>query len=189
MIDIQAKLDAVAEILDGRVIDGTESGLAVCVKGSVLGFPATLQAISPGWPFGVMFVIETEIVVDPNSARHDNPLQMIVYPRVGRGFFGFFSHILLFESRGMSVKDKRLESKFIFSHNDENLAERFVKYPGVSERLSQLEDYAKFNELTIKSDAGIVLNHPKSFQAMDLDVCRTTFKSLGELGQVLFESY
>lgn len=189
MIDLQAKMESVAEILDGRIEHSPDSGLAVCVKGSVLGFPATLQAIGPGWPFGVMYLVETEVIEDPNRHRPADALQMVVYPRVGRGFMGFFTHILLFESRGMSVRDKRLESKFVFSHNDENLAERFVKYPGNFDRLMSLEEYSKFNELTVKTDAGIVLSQPKSFNALDLDCCRATFKTLGELGQVLFESF
>ena len=89
----------------------------------------------------------------------------------------------------MSVRDKRLEGKFVFSHNNEQLAERFVKYPGVADRLQALEEYSKFSEITIKTDAGIVLSQPKSFNAMDLDACRVTFKTLGELGQVIFEAF
>lgn len=189
MIDLQAKLQAVADILEGRIVDAQESGVAVCVKGSVLGFPATLQAISPSWPFGVTYIVETEVVEDPNKTRIDDLLQMVIYPRMGRGFLGFFSHILLFESRGMSVRDKRLESKFIFSYNDDQLAERFVKYPGIADRLISLEDYSKFSEITIKTDAGIVLSQPKSFNAVDLDACRVTFKTLAEIGQVIFEAF
>lgn len=189
MIDLAAKMQAVAEMLEGRIVDSQELGLAVCIKGSILGFPATLQAIGPGWPFGVTFVIETEVVEDPNKQRITDLLQMVVYPRMGRGILGFFSHVLLFESKGMSVKDKRLESRFIFSHNNEQLAERFVKYPGMADRLNALEDYSKFSEMTIKTDAGIVLAHPKSFNAMDLDACRVTFKTLGEMGQVIFEAF
>lgn len=189
MIDLLAKQQAVAEIIDGRVVDAQEQGLAVCVKGSVLGFPATLQAISPGWPFGVMYIVETEVVEDPNSQRLDDLLQMVVYPRMGRGIMGFFSHVLLFEARGMPVRDKKLESHFIFSHNNDELAERFVKYPGISDRLLALEQYAKFSEITIKTDAGVVLSQPKNFSAMDLDACRVAFKTLGEIGQVIFEAF
>lgn len=188
MIDLNAKMQAVAEIIEGRVIKNDQR-VAVSVKGSVLGFPASLEAIHTGWPFGVMYFLETEVVEDPNKKNIAEPLKLTILPRVGRGFFQFFSHILLFESRGMPVGDKSLEGRFIFLHNDKDLAERFVKYPGVSDRLIKLEQYSKFGELTIKADAGIFLSQPKSFAALDLDICRETFRILGELGQVVFEAF
>lgn len=188
MIDLGAKMQAVAEILEGRVAS-EESHLAVCVKGSVLGFPATLQAISPNWPFGVMYILETEVVEDPHRSGRDDAMKMTIYPRLGRGIIGFFTHILLFEAKGMSVRDKRMESRFVFSHNNMGQAERFVKYPGVADKLYSLEDYSKFSEMTIKTDAGLALTQPKSFSSLDLDVCRATFNTMGELGQVIFEAF
>ncbi len=189
MIDFQAKLQAVAEILEGRVVGTSEVGPAVNVKGSILGFPAFLQAISPSWPFGVTYIIETEVIEDPNSPGNEDALNLVIYPRLGQGFWGFFSHILLFEAHSMSVSDKRLESRFNFSHNNKDEAERFVKYPGVADRLLALEKYAKFSELTVKSDAGLVLSQPKSFNSLDLDCCRSTFRTLAEIGQVIFDAF
>ncbi len=187
MIDLKAKLEAVAEIIEGRVV--SDSTLPVCVKGAVLGFPATLQALSPNWPFGVSYCIETEVVDDPNRPARESVLKMTLYPRLGRGLMGFITHVLLFESKGMPVPDKRLSGKFVFSYNDSDLAERFVKYPGVGEKLLALEEHSRFSEMTIKSDAGLVLSQPKSFNALDLDVCRATFRELAEIGQVLFEAF
>lgn len=187
MIDLEAKKRAVAEIVEGRVLEST---MAVLVKGSVLGFPATLQAMSPGWPFGVTYIVETEVIEDPTAASTDKDmLELTVYPRMGRGIWKFFSHILLFEARGMPVRDKSLEEKFVFSHNGAQLAERFVKYPGISDHLLGLEQHARFSELIVRTGAGLVLSQPQSFQALNLDVCRATFRLLGEIGQVIFEAF
>ena len=169
MIDVEAKLQAVAEILEGRVIKD-DPHLAVFVKGSVTGFPAMMKAISLNWPFGVMYFLETEVVEDPNRPSKDEVLQMTVTPRFGKGFMSFFAHIFLFEARGESVGDRLMESKFIFSHNSMRLAERFVRYPGMAQRLLRLLEYSKFSELQVKTDAGLFLSQPKSFTALDLDV-------------------
>jgi hypothetical protein len=47
----------------------------------------------------------------------------------------------------------------------------------------------KFTEVVIRADAGLSLSQPKSFNALDLDICKETFRSLAELGQILFESF
>jgi hypothetical protein len=188
-IDIAAKKQAVAQIIEGRVIDD-DPRVAVLIKGSVLGFPATLQAIGSTWPFGVMYLLETQVVDDPNKPTDpDGVLKLTFTPRIGRGFLSFFTHVFLFESKGRSVGDKPMESRFIFDYNSHSLSERFIKYPGVSDILLKLEQYSKFTEMTVKTDAGLYLSQPKSFQSMDLDVCRETFKLLGELGQVVFEAF
>jgi len=188
MIDLEAKKQAIAEIIEGRVVPD-ETRVAVSIKGSVIGFPASLEALNTGWPFGVMYSLDTKVVDDPNKPTIKEPLKMTILPRMGRGLLRFIAHIVLFEARGMRVGDKFLESKFVFEYSDEQLAERFVRYPGMSERLIKLEQFSGFNELTIKSDAGLFLSQPKSFTALDLDVCRETFRLLGEMGQVLFESF
>ncbi|MBI4534392.1 MAG: hypothetical protein HY711_10655 [Candidatus Melainabacteria bacterium] len=187
-IDIAAKLRAVADIIEGRVVN-EDPRVAICVKGSVLGFPATLEAIHPNWPFGVMYYVETQIIEDPGKTKLSEPLNLTVCPRFGRGLMAFFAHLFLFEARGMSVNDKRLESRFIISYNDGAQAERYVKYPGNPDRIQRLEEFSKFSELTVRSDAGLYLAQPQSFRALDLDICRETFRLLGELGQVLFEAF
>ncbi len=188
MIDLEAKLSAASEIIDGRVIKDSQR-VAVCVKGLVLGFPATIEAISPGWPFGVMYTVETNVVVDPSQPQRQDLLQLTIYPRMGRGLWSLFTKLLLFESKGMTVHDRKLEGVFNFSYDNSHAAERFVKYPGVSENLMLLETTTKFSEIVIKSDRGIYLSQPTSFNALNLDVCRATFRALGELGQVLFEAF
>jgi hypothetical protein len=186
-VDLDAKQQAVADIIEGRVV--ANDRVSICVKGSVLGFPATLEALGAGFPFGVMYFLETQVVDDPSKPPVTNELKMTVTPRYGRGMFAFFARVLLFESSGMKVGDKNMESRFIFTYNSYPLAQRFVKYPGVPEILEKLEQYGHFSEMTIKSDAGLYLSQPKSFRDLDLDVCRETFRLLGELGQVLFEAF
>ncbi len=187
-IDLDAKLDAVAKIVEGRVIKDDER-VPVCVKGSVFGFPVALESVYHGWPFGLTYVLETHVIDDPAKRNSDYVLNMTLYPRIGRGLLSFFSHILLFEAQGQPVGDKRLESQFVFSYNDAGLAERFVKYPGMHDNLVKLAQYSKFTELTVKTDAGLMLSQPTSFNALDLDVCRETFRLLGEIGQAVFDSF
>jgi len=47
----------------------------------------------------------------------------------------------------------------------------------------------KFSEMGVKSKAGLYLTQPTNFNSVNLDIVRVTFKTLGELGQVLFESF
>jgi hypothetical protein len=184
---IDTKKKSVAEILEGR-IDDREGGPAVSILGSVIGFPARFEAIGTGFPFGVMYFVQTEVIEDPSKPKTQG-LELSICPRKASGFLGFLAHIFLFEGRGMSVHDRQLDSLFIFTYNDRTEAERFVKYPGVAECLLRLHKYTEFSDLKIKANAGIFLAQSKSFKALDLDVCRVTFKLLGEIGQVLFEAF
>jgi hypothetical protein len=186
--DLEAKQKAVAEIIEGRVVVD-EKRVPICVKGSVLGFPATLEAISPGFPFGVNYYLETKVGVEPSAAAKPGAT-ITITPRYGKGWImGFLSHILFFEATGLPVGDKRLESRFIFNYTNQADAHRFLSYPGIADSLAKLEHYCKFSELTVKSDAGLALSQPRSFAALDLDVCRETFRILGQMGQVLFEAF
>jgi hypothetical protein len=116
-------------------------------------------------------------------------LSLTFYPRTGRGILSFFSHILLFEAKGMPINDKSLEGDFVFQYNNAALAERFIKYPGIKDLIIKLSQYAGFSEMTINSDAGIYLAQTNSFNSIDLDVIRETLKLLGQIGQVLFEAF
>ncbi len=186
--EVQSKANAVSSIIEGRVVDDTRR-VEVCVKGTVLGFPATIEAIKTGFPFGVTYYIETKVIDDPGVQPDPNALKMTIFPRYAKGFMGFFARILLFESSGMKVNDKKFDSIFISQFNDRHEAERFVKYPSVMDKLLHLQRYTQFTELIIRANAGVCLSQPKSFKSLDLDVCRDTFQQLGEIGQVLFESF
>lgn len=187
MTELEGKQLALAKLIDGQVVDDTER-VAVHVKGSINGFPATLQAFSTGWPFGCMYAIETNVV----ETEPANPLEhakITILPRMGRGPWSFFFHTFLFESKGRAVRDKKLESKLIFSYDNAEPALRFCKYPGVPDILLEMEKYSKIKELVIKTDQGLYLSQGISFKNLDLDVCQATFKWMGELGQVLHDAF
>lgn len=186
--ELEGKIAAVAQIVDGRQIVDNRP-LAVCVKGAVLGFPASIEAINTGWPFGVTYNLDTKIVIDPARQSTNSPLKMTIAPRMVSGPISILTRMLLFESSGMSVGDKRYDSRYVVSYNNVKLAERFARYPGVYENIIKLEQFCKFSELHIISDAGLSLNQPRSFASLDLDICRETFRILGDLGQVLFDAF
>jgi len=185
MIDLNAKMNAVAEILEGTVVEDAV-GLEISIKGAVLGFPASLTALRASFPFGVTYVVEVNVLDDP---KEEDPLNLTVMPRYAKGLFGFLTRIFLLESKGQSVGDKKFDNKFLCSFNQHNVAERFIKYPGVIEKIDALYANTKFSEMGIKSKAGLYLSQPTSFNASDLDVMRVTFKQMGEIGQVLFEAF
>jgi hypothetical protein len=163
MSDLNSKIEAIAQIIDGRV-DQEQTRVAVSIKGIVLGFPATIEALQPTWPFGCMYTIETKVIVDP-MRQTDQGFKMSIYPRVGRGIMGLLTKILLFESKGTPIGDRKLESKFNFGVDNQSEGERFIRTTGVAEHINALEEIAKFSEIVIKSDAGIYLAQPTSFNA------------------------
>jgi hypothetical protein len=183
------KSQTIATFIDGDVVDDA-GRVAVCIKGMVDGFPATMEAVYPNWPFGVVYTVETNPVADPaNDAPPTGSSTLTIYPRVGRGIASVFTRLLLFESAGSPIGDKRLEKVLNFSYDDRALTERFVHYPGVSEYLLNLESIAKFSELIVRFGVGIYLSQPTSFNGLDFDVARNTFKTLGALGKVMNEAF
>ncbi|HEY9785574.1 MAG TPA: hypothetical protein V6D17_09255 [Candidatus Obscuribacterales bacterium] len=184
----QWKLQAVANLIEGRVVDDSER-VEVCIKGTVLGFPATLEAFRSGFPFGVTYFLEVGVLEDKSAPTSDELLNLTICPRHTRGLYSFIARILLLESKGQPVNDPRVRSNFICSYNTRQEAERFVNYPGVLEKLMRLEHYSKFSELLVRAKAGLCLSQPQSFQSLNLDVCKETFKTMGEIGQVLFEAF
>jgi hypothetical protein len=82
-----------------------------------------------------------------------------------------------------------LERVLNFSYDDRGHAERFVHYPGVSEILLNLESISKFSELILRFGVGIYLAQSASFNSLELDVARNTFKNLGALGKIMNEAF
>ncbi len=185
--DTQEKVQSVATMLQGKVVEET-AGLEVCVKGTILGFPATFQAIRASFPFGVTYIAETN-VLDNKEEVDPDALNLTIMPRYARGILGFITRLLLLESKGQKIGDRKFDSKYILSFNEHSAAERFLKYPGVIEKIDFLHNSTKFSELGIKARAGLYLSQPTNFNAISLDVVRASFKTIGELGQILFESF
>jgi hypothetical protein len=186
--NLSAKMKAFADIIEGRVVHD-EGRVQVCIKGTVLGFPATYEAIGAGFPFGGNYFIETKVIDDPNQEPDKRALNLTALPRVARGLLQILARIMLFEAKGQSVGDKRLEKMFIFSHNNRGEAERFVTYPGVFERLIEIHNYTKFTELLVKADAGLWLAQSENFKSLTPDLFRETFNVLGALGQNVFDAF
>ncbi|HEY9716166.1 MAG TPA: hypothetical protein V6C69_01750 [Trichormus sp.] len=188
MAELENKMETFAKIIEGRVVHD-EGRVQICLKGTILGFPATLEAINAGWPFGVNYFIETNVIEDPDEEPDDQPLKLTLLPRVAHGFMKIFARVLLVEARGMKLGDKKLENEFIASFNDHEEAMRFLQYPGVSEQLIKLHRQSKFSEMLVKAGSGLWLSQPVNFKSLDADLFRETFKRLGEVGQILFESF
>jgi hypothetical protein len=186
--DLEPKMDTFANLIDGRAVDD-HTRVQVCLKGTLLGFPATFEAIGAGWPFGVNYFIETEVIEDPNAPVNPSALNLTVLPRVARGFTQIFARILLIESKGQPVGDKRLEREFIFTYNNNEEAHRFCQYPGVYEKLMELHKFSKFSELLVKQGSGLWLAQPVNFRSLHPDVFRETFNTLADLGQILFDAF
>ncbi|PWT97977.1 MAG: hypothetical protein C5B53_07340 [Candidatus Melainabacteria bacterium] len=188
MNDHQAKATFVAKMLEGRVVND-EKRVQLCIKGAMRGFPATLEALRVSPPFGVSYFLETKIVDDPNSNPSESALRMVVTPRAVHGLFASIIRIFLLEPKGQNLGVPRLDSAFICTFNEPQAALRFARYPGIEESLLGLARVARFSELLIRTDAGLYLAQPKSFEDLDLDVCKETFRILGEIGQIIVDSF
>ena len=183
----QAKIETVCRMLEGRL--DPDSPCQVFVKGTVLGFPAILQAFVAHWPFGVTYILETKVIDDPDSTTDKDALDMSIVPRLARGPFHNVTRFAFFEASGMQIGDKRVQNHFIISANNKIEASRFISYPEVFDKLLRLEKMSRFTEVTIKANAGLAVSQAKSFNSLDLDTAREVFKVMGELGQIMFESF
>ena len=187
MDNIEARIAAIESILEGKRVESER--VDISIRGAVLGFPAMLEAFSPHFPFGLNYIVETKIVDDPSQPPDDDALKITITPRIARGFMGKLFRLFLFEPKGQSVDEPRIDSAFVCSYNNRDEAKRFGRYPGVAEKLVALQRCSNFSELLIKADAGLYLAQPVSFDHIDVDVCREIFRLMGELGQVLFDGF
>jgi hypothetical protein len=182
------KLEAIAKLIEGRVVDDSDR-VEVCIKGTLLGFPVTLEAFRAGWPFGATFFLEIGDLSKGYKPVDANALNMTFYPRMTRGIYSFFARLLLLESKGQPIDEPRIKSNFLVAYNTRDLAERFVHFPGVLEKVLKLEHYAKFSELVVRTDAGISLSVPQNFNSLEMDVVKESFQCIGELGQIMFDNF
>lgn len=187
LMEFEAQQRAVANLIDGAVVDDSDR-VAICIKGSVNGFPTQLEAFMATWPFSVTYMIQTKVIEDPLC----NPLEqakITMSPRLGQGFFSFFAHVFLFEAKGMDVNDKKLERKFIVSYDNRDAALRIIKYPGIADILLSLESDCKLKEMVIKTDGGLYMTQGVNFRSLDLDLCQATLNYMGQIAQVLSQLF
>lgn len=187
-MELEAKQQDVAGLIDGEVVDDSDR-VAVCIKGTVNGFKAQLEAFMVDWPFNVTYVIETVDRDDPERYERQEQAKVGMLPRMGRGFWSFFAHIFLFEGKGQSVNDKRLEKKLIFSYDNRDAALRIIKYPGIPETIQVLEEDCQMKEMIIKTDAGVYFVQGTTFKTLDLDLCKATFNYMAQIAQVMNELF
>lgn len=182
------KVQAIAKMLEGAPAFD-RAPLQIYIKGTILGFPAILQALFPNWPFGLTYIVETQVINKPGQTENTRSASITIVPKTARGPFSWLTRIFLLESSGIYVEDKRLQNAFIINASDKQQADRFASYPGLFDLLKKLEKCTKFSEITIQPYAGVVLSQPQSFNKLELGTCREAFNLLSELGQIVFELF
>jgi len=186
MTDREDKINRIAEYIEGRLVPTDR--VDISIKGIMLGFPVSVEAFKPNFPFGLNYFVETKVIDDP-SASGGSLLHLNISARHSKGFMAKILRLILFEPRGQKLQHPVLDKTFVASYNDSELANQFAQYPGVADILMNLYRCSKFSELIIKSDAGIFLAQPASFDTVDADLVMEVFKLLGDLGQVIFDSF
>lgn len=188
MFDKEAKLQALAELIEGKVVDDTNR-VEACIKGTVIGFPATIEALRVSFPFGCSFFIETDVLNENKKNKSSGEFTLTISHRLVTGFWAKFSRILLVDHSDKSLGIKKFDSEYIAQTNDNDQALRFVQYPSMIDKLLLLSQYTNFTELHVRSGFGVVLVLPTSIEKLDLDTARETFRVFGEIAQVVFEAF
>ncbi|MBU6451535.1 MAG: hypothetical protein KGS72_07145 [Cyanobacteria bacterium REEB67] len=177
---------ALAKALDFKVVDDS-ARVEICVKGEVLGFPATLEAIRPFFPFGCNYYIDIDVLKENNVDPSE--MTLVITPKVAKGMMNFFSRLLLVDARTRPVGDAQFDRLFNVDTNDFVGALRFVRYPGMLEKIQDLQQFSGFSELHVRAKAGLMMVQPTCFNSLALDVAKESFRLLGEIGQILFDTF
>ncbi len=186
MRSLEAKLAELAKSIEGQVVPD-QRRVEVCIKGIVSGFPVTLEALKVGYPFGVNYFLETSSFAVRQPGQQT--FKLTILPKYMQGWLSLISRIFLFEGRGQRLNLPQLDHVLRFKYDNGMLAKKFAHYDNVAEKILALERLSQFNEMLIKSDAGIYLSQPTSFQSLDLELCNRIFVIMAELGQVIFEAF
>src|SRR5271165_4211214 len=106
MTDREAKIAKIADFLEGRAVPSER--VDICIKGIVLGFPASLEAFKPTFPFGLNYFIETKVIEDPGKETED-PLKLTLSARISKGILARLMRLVLFERRGQKLDNSQLD--------------------------------------------------------------------------------
>ena len=188
MFDKDSKLQALAEVIEGKVVDDTDR-VEACIKGTVLGFPATIEALRVSFPFGCSYFLETDVLNEKKKNKSSGEFTLTISHRLVTGFWAKFSRILLVDHSGKALGLKKFDSEYIAKTNSDEQALRFVQYPSMIDKLLLLSQYTNFTELHVRSGFGVVLVQPTSIEKLDIDTARETFRVFGEVAQVVFEAF
>ncbi|MBI5176190.1 MAG: hypothetical protein SFV17_11735 [Candidatus Obscuribacter sp.] len=184
MTSVEDKKKNFATIVDGKVVDDSER-VAVCIKGSVLGFPATIEAIKPDFPFGTSFYLETDVLHEHQGTKPS--FTIVVTPKVAKGLSGFLGRLLLIDAHERPTGIKVFDSELLAHSEDLDICHRFIGYPGMAEKLRDLQRFNGFREFHIQGGKGLCLICPTNFKGLSYDVARETLQVMATIAQVLFE--
>jgi hypothetical protein len=185
MPENESKLQKLANLIDGQVILN-QPALQICIKGIVAGFPVKLEAVQANYPFGVTYLVETNSF---SKKTNSESFKLVIMPKFARGKLSAITRFLFFERRGQKLDLPILDSNFIFKYDNGILAKGFARQAGAAEAIEKLEKQTHFNEMVIKSNAGLYLSQPTAFNALDIQECKETFMAMTDLAQVLFDSF
>ncbi len=188
MFDKEAKLNELAQVIEGRVVDDSDR-VEVCIKGTVLGFPATVEALRTNFPFGASFFLETDVLKEHKSQADQQGFTLTISPKVVTGFWAKFSRILLIDHQTKMIGDKRFDSQYLAVTNNDEEARRFIKYPAMMDKIVLLSRTCSFTELHVRAGHGLVVVQPTSIEKLDGDVARESFRVMGEIAQIMFEAF
>ncbi len=188
MFDKEAKLNELALVIEGKVVDDSDR-VEVCIKGTVLGFPATIEALRANFPFGASFFLETDVLNEHNSSSDQQGFTLTISPKVVTGFWANFSRILLIDHQTKLIGDKRFDNHYLAVTNNDEEARRFIRYPAMMDKIILLSRTCSFTEVHIRAGHGLVTVQPTSIEKLDGDVVRESFRVMGEMAQVMFEAF
>lgn len=183
---VLSKAKAFADIIDGKVVDESNR-VEVCIKGNVLGFPATVEAIKAGFPFSTSFYVETDVLHERGPA--DTTFTITITPKVARGITGFLGRLLLIDAHEIPTGNNHFDAQFLAHSDNDDMCKRFVHYPGMTEKISTLQQYTSFRELHIQGGKGLCLIAPANFSSFKYDVARETFSILSSIAQTMSEAF
>lgn len=155
------------------------------LKGKRKGYDFTLTVFKPFFPFGTGYLINFNM---PDETQEPY-LKLTVLPRFAKGLMSIFGRLILFESKGQTVKDGKFERRFITTYNDMDLALAFLENPGVKKLIWDLSMSEEFNELVINSNSGIYLYQPQSFNYLAVEKCEKTLDTMVKLAEAVTEVF
>ncbi|MBA4078054.1 MAG: hypothetical protein C0508_23700, partial [Cyanobacteria bacterium PR.023] len=112
MFDKEEKLQALADLIEGKVVDDS-ARVEACIKGTVLGFPATIEAMRVSFPFGCSFFLETDVLNENKSKKSSGEFTLTVSHRLVTGFWAKFSRILLVDHTDKPLGMKKFDSDYL----------------------------------------------------------------------------
>jgi len=186
MLEHNEKAEALAKAIDGKVFD--DSGrVQVSVKAEALGFPVTVEAIRPHFPFPTNYYVNIDVLKEstPNSAA----MTLLITPKVTKGIWNMIGRLFLIDAHTRPIGDADFDKFFNMKSNDYPAALRFVRYPMMMERIKELHTQTAFNELHVRATAGLLLVQPTPFDSINLDSARETVRMMGDMAQVLFDVF